>query len=126
MKTIVGKIYANNCGYCQMLKPEWNKFKLQIKNNKNIQIKEIEQGEYKKMEDFKERYPDLLVNGYPTIFKIYPNKKIEYYTGDRTAIEMKKWATRNIVKYTRINKKSAKPNIFRNKTVKQQKFFGLF
>ena len=119
---IVGKIYATQCGYCQMLKPEWDKMKSNIGNKTNqLQIVEIEANETAKMEDFKRKYPKLQVNGYPTIFKIHTNNHIEYYSGERTAPAMQKWALQ----------KNAKKQTFRRKggikkTVKRRKLFGLF
>lgn len=118
---IIGKIYADRCGYCQILKPEWNKLKMETQN-KNIKFVEIEQGQHNKMVKFQKQYPNLEVNGYPTIFKIYPNKQIEYYTGDRIAKDMKKWAKitpKNMRKTFRINNNKAR-------TMKKQRFFGLF
>ena len=32
-KIIIGKIYADWCGHCNMLKPEWEKMKNMIKHN---------------------------------------------------------------------------------------------
>jgi len=150
MKTIVGKIYANWCGHCQSLKPEWQTMKLNTKNNSNIQFIEIEESQVNKLDRFKKQFPNLEVNGYPTIFKIYPNRTIEYYNGARLARDMQNWATENIqfhnVKQPYI--KTAKRKTFRNmnrntnknmnrntnrnmnknmnKTVKNRNFFGLF
>lgn len=135
MKTIVGKIYANWCGHCQSLKPEWQMMKSTIKNGSNIQFIEIEEGQINKLERFKQQFPNLEVNGYPTIFKIQPNGSIEYYNGARLAYDMKKWATNNnqIKKANKTNKKTAKRKTFRNmkkdinrKSGKTVKFFGLF
>jgi len=121
-RTIIGKIYANWCGHCQALKPEWNKMKSLIKKDANIEIVEIEENEHEKLNKLKQRFPHLQINGYPTIFKIYANKKIEYYTGNRLAYDIKKWSLKKI----KINKKTQK--IFRknshNKT--NNVFRGLF
>ena len=45
--TLVCKIYANWCGHCQQLKPEWDTMKSLIKNkeNKDIEIVEFEENE---------------------------------------------------------------------------------
>jgi thiol-disulfide isomerase/thioredoxin len=96
MKIIIGKIYANWCGHCQSLKPQWNKMKKMI-HNKNIKFIEIEEQQQNKLNKFKRQYPSLQVNGYPTIFKIYPNKEIEYYNNDRIADDIKKWAIKNVI-----------------------------
>jgi len=91
MKIIIGKIYADWCGHCQTLEPEWNKIKKMMKKNKNIEMIEIEEKNQTKLDILKNQFPELQVNGYPTIFKIRPNRHIEYYTGNRNAIDMKKW-----------------------------------
>ena len=94
MKTIIGKIYANWCGHCQSLKPEWYNMKKMLKNkNNHFQFVEIEESQQQKLNNFKKRFPQLEINGYPTIFKITANKSIEYYTGNRITNDMKKWAT---------------------------------
>lgn len=94
-KIIVGKIYANWCGHCQHLKPEWSKMKKLIKMLEKkgfiIQYVEIEESETNKMDHFKTKFPDLSVNGYPTIFKNTNGNKLEYYGGDRSASKMKEW-----------------------------------
>lgn len=122
MKTIIGKVYANWCGYCKMLKPEWDILKENIKGNKNIQIQEVEIEEKKKMNQLKKKYPKLMIKGYPTIFKI-TGKKIEYYTGERLANDMKLWALENHsskpIKYT-------KKNIKKTRKTKKVRFFDLF
>ena len=120
MPTIVVKIYANWCGHCQSLKPEWNKMKKMIKKNKNIQIVEIEEQQQNKLNKLKQRFPNLQVNGYPTIFKIQPNKQIEYYTGNRITNDMKKWA---VEKNARTTKKMFSQNRHNN-TKRQLNFFG--
>lgn len=91
-KIIVGKIYANWCGHCQHLQPEWLKMKKELKKKGvNIEYIEIEESETKKMDDFKTRFPSLTVNGYPTIFKNIHGNQLEYYGGDRSASKMKDW-----------------------------------
>jgi thiol-disulfide isomerase/thioredoxin len=119
MKTIIGKIYANWCGHCQALKPEWNKMKSLIKKDANIEIVEIEENEHEKLNKLKQRFPHLQINGYPTIFKILPNKQIEYYSGNRLSFDMTKWAiekikSRKSIKY----RKSVKNASVKNASVK--------
>lgn len=118
MPTILGKVYASWCGYCQQLAPEWSKLK---KSVKNIQFVEIEEKQMNKKNDFETKYakylntingkPQLEVNGYPTIFKIHPNKKIEYYNGPRTAEAMKKWISPK--------NKTKRRRTYKNKTYRQ-------
>ena len=111
---VVAKFYADWCGHCKILKPEWNEMKKKIKSNmghslKNVQIEFVELGDNEEnrmknisvdqlVEEFnKKHFPngDKHVNtdGFPTIFKIC-RKKIEYYSGPRNASEMYDWATK--------------------------------
>jgi len=94
-KILIGKVYANWCGHCQSLKPEWLKMKkkLNTKMGYIIEFVEIEESHQRKLAKFKQRYPKLNVRGYPTIFKISGgNNHLEYYQGDRTAQSMVDWA----------------------------------
>jgi thiol-disulfide isomerase/thioredoxin len=126
MKVTILKIYAKWCGYCQSMSPEWKKMKEMLKNDTNIHVSQIEQGNIAKMNKIQQKYPDLQINGYPTIVKIYPNKNIEYYTGNRTAVDMKKWAKQINTRQTRKTKET-KTKQFRNnnKTIKNTIFFGI-
>jgi len=88
---IVGLIYANWCGHCQALKPEWQKMKSNM-NKGNYQFHEIEDSD--KLKDYKInkinkkiRNGKLSANGYPTIFKV-KGGNIEYYGGERTSDQM--------------------------------------
>ena len=90
---VVGKVYANWCGHCQSLKPEWSKMKGLLKKRKHgIQYVEIEdQDKDKKFTEVKRKYGvDLTANGYPTLFKIEEGK-LSYYDGQRTAEQMSDW-----------------------------------
>lgn len=97
---LIGKIYADWCGHCRMLKKEWYKMKYNIKHKKHgyeIIYAEIEQSvEQSKVDNVNELYLNgsnkklALQGGYPTIFKII-NGNIEYYSGDRKAEAMQKW-----------------------------------
>jgi thiol-disulfide isomerase/thioredoxin len=99
---LIGKIYADWCGHCRMLKPEWNKLKYNIKHKNGshgyqIHYIEIEQqNEQSKVDKVNKIYLHntdkklSLQGGYPTIFKII-NGNIEYYSGDRKAEAMQKW-----------------------------------
>ena len=119
MPIILGKVYATWCGYCQQLAPEWSKLK---KILKTIQFVDIEEKQTNKKQQFEAKHakslnlinnnPQLEVNGYPTIFKIQPNKKIEYYTGTRTAQAIKQWVLPR-------NKTIRKKRSFNNKTYRR-------
>lgn len=93
-KIIIGKVYANWCGHCQHLKPEWSKMKNELRSKKMekncmFEFVEIEENE---LDSYKERFPQLNVSGYPTIFKNNGDDQLEYYNGDRTSSEMSNWA----------------------------------
>jgi len=99
---LIGKIYANWCGHCRMLKPEWSEMKYNIKQKNNshgyqIHYIEIEQSvEQAKVDKVNKIYLHgsveklALQGGYPTIFKI-TNGHLEYYSGPRKAEAMQKW-----------------------------------
>jgi thiol-disulfide isomerase/thioredoxin len=114
-KIIIGKIYADWCGHCVRLKPEWDSMKNMIKQNmgyslKNVNIEFIELGDNEENRAKNISVDQLLFNfnqkhfphgekqiqsdGFPTIFKIC-RKKIEYYKGPRVASDMYKWVTQN-------------------------------
>ena len=113
-KVVIGKIYADWCGHCKTLKPEWKQMKNMIKTNmgrslKNVEFEFSEMGDtednQKKnisldqlVEEFNQKhFPNgdnrVSGDGFPTIFKIC-RKKIEYYSGPRNASEIYKWATK--------------------------------
>ena len=92
---IVGKVYADWCGHCKALKPEWKQMKSRInqtKGRKNIVYSEIEANQIntklKKLQ--KENNIQLKVEGYPTLFRI-ENGKVDYYNGNREAKQMAEW-----------------------------------
>lgn len=95
---IVGKVYADWCGHCQMLKPEWAKMKKHmhsIKGNKRILFVEVEekQIESKLRQLEKDQNVTIQTDGYPTLFKI-DNGKVQYYNGDRQSSAMTNWYLR--------------------------------
>ena len=103
---VIGKIYANWCGHCELLAPEWDKMKRSIKSKikkgdskiKKVHIIDIEDAKidndlYLLNKKYLNNSTDKveLQGGYPTIFKIKENK-VYYYGGERIAEEMEKWA----------------------------------
>jgi thiol-disulfide isomerase/thioredoxin len=95
---IVGKIYADWCGYCQMMQDDWDNLKRDLGENKKIEfVDDIEQkNETGRVNDVNEKYLKKsplklsLQGGYPTIFKI-KNGKISYFNGERRYDAMKRW-----------------------------------
>lgn len=99
-KIIIGLVYANWCGHCQALKPEWKKMKNKIKSSKiknKSYFVEIEDSNLEKDAKINKinthlKGEKLAINGYPTIFKI-KGGKLEYYKGGRSSNEMELWAS---------------------------------
>ena len=92
---IVGKVYADWCGHCQTLKPEWTKMKnhVNMKNRKrHVVFTEIEEKKIDtKLRKLEKQYGvQVQANGYPTIFKI-SDGKVTYYSGNRTSDVMSNW-----------------------------------
>lgn len=92
---VVGKVYANWCGHCKSLKPEWKKMKTRVysKLGKNkVVFEEIEENQMAtKLPRLKNNHGvDINVNGFPTVFKV-ENGKVDYYGGNRNADAMAEW-----------------------------------
>lgn len=97
---ILGLIYANWCGHCQSLKPEWDMFKQNLKLDKKLANKcdifELEDSDTLKDNKIakiskKVNGGEVQVNGFPTLFKI-SGGNIEYYNGERSANSLLEWA----------------------------------
>ena len=92
------KLYANNCGYCTEMIPEWEKLKTLLDDS--VQVIELEHIELmqknNKLNDINKTLKIPIQNkGYPTIVKIQ-KKKPEYYVGPRLAKDMLKWVNKKI------------------------------
>ena len=94
---IVGKIYAEWCGHCIALKPEWAKMKTVLSRRGNYEFVEIPHDQqHSRIPELNELYlknsatPLALQGGYPTIFKIHKGQ-IEYYNGPRTRADLVYW-----------------------------------
>jgi thiol-disulfide isomerase/thioredoxin len=95
-KITVGKIYADWCGACKSLEPAWKAMEDSLDKNSVVVVAIEETNMKTDLEKLNEHYgTDVkLQDGFPTLFKIQPNStKVEYYTGERTVDELKKWAT---------------------------------
>lgn len=121
-KVVCGLVYANWCGHCVALKPEWVKMVKSIKEkvSKNKYDEPIfvpfEQSKIELLQDFNTKNSQYLDNksitysGFPTLFKIHDGK-ITYYNGPRQSDAMEKWFMSN--SYL---KKPVTTNIMRTKT----------
>lgn len=108
-EVVVGKVYAEWCGHCQLLAPEWDKMKISVNkkcekyNCEKPKYVEIEDSELSKLEDFNKEYEKetggskVESSGYPTIFKVYGGK-VEYYSGERNADKMENWFMNEVYK----------------------------
>lgn len=95
---VVGKVYADWCGHCQSLKPEWAKMKKRVyskKGKKQVVFVEIEEKQIgdKLQKIEKEHGVKVEANGYPTLFRI-EGGKVNYYTGIRQSDAMANWYLR--------------------------------
>jgi len=96
----IGLVYANWCGHCQALKPEWKKMKNNIMKTpsykrgayKFIEIEDSDKLKQQKMNNVNSMIKGgkLSADGYPTLFKVQ-NSKIEYFQGGRNAKELQNW-----------------------------------
>jgi thiol-disulfide isomerase/thioredoxin len=96
--------YAEWCGHCKTMKPEWNKVVRNIKkdnksndNKNNINIAEIESKHIGNLEDKPQ------IDGYPTI-KMYNNgKEIANFNDSRVASKIEEFANSNSTRQKSIN-----------------------
>jgi thiol-disulfide isomerase/thioredoxin len=124
----VGKIYADWCGHCQTLQPEWARMKNDMKlamgrSLQNIHIEFVEMGDTPKnkakgltVEGMITKYngkhlpnsvEKVKSDGYPTLFKVL-NGKLEYYAGNRDANSMYTWYIQGV----------SKPNVLKKHLMK--------
>ena len=94
-------IYAEWCGHCQAMKPNWEEMKTDLIND-NIygpdDIIEIESNEQEqqlpKINHLVTNGSKINVNGYPTMGKIVDGG-FKQYVGGRTTMELLNWANKN-------------------------------
>jgi thiol-disulfide isomerase/thioredoxin len=98
---IIGLVYANWCGHCQSLKPEWETMKQNMMSSpsyrngsyKFIEIEDSDNAKDAKISNINSSLrggSKLMANGYPTIFKVHGGK-LDYFQGGRTSSELEKW-----------------------------------
>lgn len=84
--------YMNGCGHCEIMKPAWNKVitELKEKHKNEIILGAVESSS---MDMFKKHGINPSVSGFPTILYFHPKKPNapEYYKGDRSYEDLKKW-----------------------------------
>lgn len=106
MSFTVIKLYADWCGHCIRMAPEWERLTSKIEKKKNApEIVNIELKELFKLDEINNSLNEKIeVQGYPTIAKI-KNGKISYYNGPRVTNKMLKWI---LPKSTKTKKKLKK------------------
>ncbi len=83
--------YANWCPHCQVMKPEWNKLSEKLKQDKSINVADVESEFMDKIDPEHKQN----VQGFPSIVSCSQGKKIADFTGSRTYEEMNKFANDN-------------------------------
>lgn len=91
---IVVKVYADWCGHCKSLEPEWDRVKKIVPMHKvrfveiNEKHKDAAIPEFNRVHGVNLPMPD----GYPTIARFGLDKQIQFYEGERTAKPLAQWA----------------------------------
>jgi len=131
-KVTLGLLYANWCGHCQALKPEWKHLKGKINKDRQMReqckIVEIESNEPRKDKKIAmvnkhiSGENKLVEDGYPTIFLVN-HGKLEKYVGGRTSDEMHKWVG-GAINESHVQEQPIVPNLFaggkKSKTIKHR------
>lgn len=121
--TEAGLIYAKWCGYCNAMKPAWDAMKERLE--KHIKIIEIEADDPRRdsmINDINNRIigeERLVLQGYPTLFKIV-NNILTYYNGERTTEDMIAFFSTDL-KETKGGKAAKKVKAKRTKRTKKSK-----
>lgn len=85
MAIIVGKIYNENCHYCQELEPAWNEFAEKVRGTGGTH--EIQNFNTGIDNDEKIHSMGLTYQGVPTIYKKEINGTISYMGGEARTVE---------------------------------------
>lgn len=91
---IVVKVYADWCGHCQSLKPEWDRMKRIVPMHKVRFVEINEKHKDAAIPEFNRVHGVMLPppEAYPTIARFGPDKQIQFYDGERMAHPLAKWA----------------------------------
>ena len=81
-------VYADWCGHCQKFKPEWRKFRRMARNDPKIRTSEL---------DVEDKVNTTMIKSmgvatFPTVIKIKPSGDRQTYTGDRSSVDLLRWA----------------------------------
>ena len=93
-KIVVVKVYADWCGHCQSLKPEWERMKKIVPMHKVRFVEINEKHKDAAIPNFNMTHGVELPEpqGYPTIARFGPDKQIQFYEGERKAHPLAQWA----------------------------------
>jgi thiol-disulfide isomerase/thioredoxin len=90
---VYGKIYANWCGHCRAMEPDWKRLEKRMRPLKSVNI-ESEEKDHKIAAFNKKHKTNLaLKGGFPTLFKLPENGgPVKYYEGgDRSEDALHAW-----------------------------------
>lgn len=93
-KIVMGKVYADWCGHCQALKPEWARMKKIVPMHRVVFVEINDRNKDAGIDNLNRIHGVNLPapEGYPTIFRFGPDKQIAYYDGERKAAALAQWA----------------------------------
>jgi len=89
-----GHVYSTECGHCINMQEDWDNLTNEVKEvNNAIELIDISENRQENVDEMNKKYhTDLKFSGFPTIFKVIQKKTpVQYYTGDRSTENMKKW-----------------------------------
>ena len=87
--------YADWCGHCKTMKPEWEKATSKLTKSKHINIAEIESSHISKLT------PSPIVEGFPTLKMYVKGKEVAQFDDERVADKMTKFALSNSSKHVK-------------------------
>lgn len=94
-----GRIYSDDCGYCNQMKSAWNtlcrNMKDQCPQTTHIDIGEDYETKIEKQLENPYELQEFTYQGVPTIYRIPEKGTVELYEGERTPKEMMAWMRSN-------------------------------
>ena len=81
-------VYADWCPHCQNFKPEWRKFRKMARNMPKLRTSELDVDD----KTNKAMIKSLGVKTYPTVVMITPSGQKIKYNGDRSSVDLLRWA----------------------------------
>ena len=88
-KPVIVLFFANGCGYCEKMMPEWNKFK----TSSPISIGEVPA---QHMSEYNPLHNEENIVGYPTIRLYNKGKLVKEYDGDRSKADILRFVKKYI------------------------------